>query len=40
MFIVGAWLVVFKRTEREQLWKVVMSRRGTAAESYLTTSIR
>ena len=40
MFIVGAWFAVFKRTEREQLWEVVMNRKGTVAESYLTTSIR
>ena len=40
MFIVGAWFAVFKRTEREQLWAVAMNRKGTVAESYLTSSIR
>jgi O-antigen/teichoic acid export membrane protein len=40
MFVVGAWLVVFKRAEREQLLAIAMNRKATTAESYFTTSTR
>jgi O-antigen/teichoic acid export membrane protein len=40
IFVAGAWLAVFNRTEREQLWAMATTRGATPAKVSLAASLR